>query len=88
MHWGDGIVELGLMMGVCYRLGVYASVSPAHGHWNAKEWTDHITAAVGRGKGGGRADFANASIAIDSSVSLEAVTKQVLDAARLYVQKK
>ena len=71
-----------------HRLGVYASVSASHPHLNAKEWTDSITAAVGKGKGGGRADFANASIAIDNSSSLIEVTKLVLDAAKQYIQKK
>jgi hypothetical protein len=69
------------------RMGVYALVIADHVNGkgaNAKEWCDACTGAVGKGRGGGRADMANANIPLTTSDNAESVTQTVLNAARTY----
>ncbi len=47
-----------------FRVGCYPIVTAAHQSQgiSAKEWIDFVIAGVGAGKGGGKAETANASI--------------------------
>ena len=66
-------------------MGVFAVVSEEHvaGGLGAKDWCDYIISVVGAGKGGGKADLANASVPGDDSV-----LQTVLAAAKQYAQTK
>ena len=70
---------------------MYAAVSSAHvteKKLNAKEWCDHVVASIGKGKGGGKADFANANVAIDASMVATTTRDSILEAAKKYVESK
>jgi len=82
---GEGTLLLASMDEEGERIGLFPVVSEKHvaGGLSAKEWCDHCIAVVGAGKGGGKADLANASIPGDSTV-LEAV----LEAAKKFAETK
>lgn len=59
-----------------YRIGCYPIVTAAHQSQgiSAKEWIDFVIAGVGAGKGGGKAETANASIPGGNDVMDKVVT--------------
>jgi len=67
------------------RLGCYPFVAAAHmsSGLSAKEWVEFVIARVGSGKGGGKADTANASFGYT-----EALCEQVYSAATAFVKDK
>lgn len=68
------------------RVAGYALVSAekvAQG-WSSKLWIDSIVAAVGAGKGGGKADSGNVSIPLSDSVKLE----NIIESAVAYAKSK
>ncbi len=52
---------------------------------NAKEWCDSCIAALGKGRGGGKADLANANFPVDDSQNANSVIAALLSAANTYV---
>jgi len=57
------------------------------GALNAKEWNDHIVAKLGKGKGGGKPDSANANVPT-TPADVEALKAAALAAAQEYVDSK
>ena len=75
------------------KVGLFPIVSPAHvaAGVSAKEWCDHAIAAAvaagGSGKGGGKAEQANANIVLPTeggAVSPQDTVHNVLEAAKTY----
>lgn len=74
----------------CCRVGLFALTSQAHRSKygiSAVEWNEAVITAVGKGKGGGKPDLANANIQVDSTTghNVADVVQKVLDAANGYV---
>mmetsp|Transcript_41057 Transcript_41057/g.41939 ORF Transcript_41057/g.41939 Transcript_41057/m.41939 type:complete len:1015 (+) Transcript_41057:17-3061(+) len=67
------------------KMGLYPLVASKHvsSGLSAKEWCDHCISVVGSGKGGGKADMANATIPGNSEM-----LKKVLETAFIFSQMK
>lgn len=79
------------MLVVLHRVGIFASVSSPSSTpavLNAKQWIDFCLQEVGGGgKGGGKADLANASIPVvpgGAQGGAEEVVRKVVEAAKRY----
>lgn len=76
------------------KLGMFASVSKehlkagaTHGALTAKEWNDFVIGKLGKGKGGGKPDTANANVPT-TAAELESDKAAVLSAAQQYIDSK
>ena len=72
------------------KVGVYTVSTPEHvkAGLDAKEWSSHVIAAVGGGKGGGKSSQATASIPVDAEHSPDQMVEAILAAARDYAASK
>jgi alanyl-tRNA synthetase len=70
------------------KIGVYTSVSSKHqsSGISAKRWVDFVMENLGSGRGGGKADMANAMIPLTTGQDLKEVIDRTLTAARTFWQ--
>lgn len=70
------------------KVGVYTSVSAKHQGTgvSAKTWVDFVMENLGNGRGGGKADMANAMVPLTAGQDVKEVVDRVLTAARTYWQ--
>ena len=71
---------------------MYAAVSSGHATGSkltAKEWCDFVTKAIGKGKGGGKVDYANATVPVEGSIgNASETTRSILEFAQKYLDSK
>ena len=69
---------------VVIRVAAFVSFSAEHVEkgFSAKEFCDKIVAALGCGKGGGKADLANASFPLSETVTVNNVKELALELSK------
>ncbi len=73
-----------------FSVGLFFVANKSDDCFDAKKWCDHCLAAIGSGRGGGRADYCAASIPIPADSShdslLELITQTATAFAALHLQ--
>lgn len=73
------------------KIGMFALVAPpaaaGQATLNAKAWCDYCTTAIGKGRGGGKADMANANMPVEAAKgeTADSLGVAILEAARKYL---